>query len=178
MENLCNINNEHWPNIFSLAFLSCTETELQNFQYKIVHRIFPCQHWLYNCKVIDSPQCLRCNDDDTLMHYFCQCGNLESFWNLFIKWWLRLTNNHILFNAMNILLGLYVSDCDCTILNYCIILAKFYIYINKKTSRYNIQFSNFLIYLKQRLTLKECYAKQSFSVSAFKKKWSCIYDNL
>ena len=94
-----------WPSIFMQPYLSSRETKLQSLQYKIIHRIFPCQKWLYNHKVITSPNCLHCNEVDNLIHYFVECRGVNDFWSQLESWWNRLTKvqvsltqKHILFS--------------------------------------------------------------------------------
>ena len=63
-----NISDLEWKDIFSRHFKICHEAYLQTFQYKILHRIIPCNHWLFNIKVKSSPNCTLCNVDDNITH--------------------------------------------------------------------------------------------------------------
>ena len=36
-----------WPRIFEMPFKITHETKLQSFQYRVIHRIIPCNKWLH-----------------------------------------------------------------------------------------------------------------------------------
>ncbi len=44
-------DSQTWLGIFKLPFNLIRETEIQIFQYKILHRVIPCNKWLYNIKI-------------------------------------------------------------------------------------------------------------------------------
>ena len=54
-----------WSSIFTLAFRICKCTKLQSFQYRLLHRIITCNHWLFIVKVTDTPSCKYCKLDET-----------------------------------------------------------------------------------------------------------------
>ena len=106
-----------------MPFKVCKETQLQTFQYKIVHRIVGCNHWLYNIKVKGSPDCELCNEDDTIIHYFIGCNGLEQFWESFMVWWKSITECNIILNEFIVLFGTNTPTRESEIFNYCIITA-------------------------------------------------------
>ena len=40
------IDEQSWTDIFKNPYLACQETKIQSFQFKILHRIFPCNYWV------------------------------------------------------------------------------------------------------------------------------------
>ena len=100
------ICSEDWPEIFRLPYSCTTDTQLQSFQYKILHRIFPCNKWLNIQKVIPSAQCQFCNELDDIEHYLCNCCHIVDFWTELEKWW----NLHF-FNKVKITPNIYCLDC-------------------------------------------------------------------
>ena len=168
---------DNWKQIFKVPFFSCTETMLQTFQYKVIHRVFPCNHWLYNCKVINSPCCTFCNKDDNIIHYFTECGDLPAFWFSFGNWWNRIMNCVIDLNIYNIILGYNENLANNANLNYCVTLAKYYIWKMKKQSNI-IEFFSYLVYLKNRLEIKHLYHSINCSLEIFNLRWNEIYENV
>ena len=66
-----NITNISWKNIFTHPFIITRETQIQTFQYKIIHRNIACNHWLMNIKILNSDICLFCSKaSDTIEHFF------------------------------------------------------------------------------------------------------------
>ena len=72
------IDDNDWSSIFRVPFTCSKDTYLQTFQFCILHRIFPCNKWLYTLKVIDSELCEHCGIIDTIEHYLFSCdSNLD-----------------------------------------------------------------------------------------------------
>ncbi len=46
-----------WPRIFKLPFTTVRDTKIQTFQYRIIQNIIPCNKWLHNIKIKNSPVC-------------------------------------------------------------------------------------------------------------------------
>ncbi len=40
-----------WKRIFKLPFNTVRDTTIQSFQYRILHKIIPCNKWLYTIKI-------------------------------------------------------------------------------------------------------------------------------
>ena len=81
-----------WDRIFSLPYKICKNTRLQSLQYRLLHRIITCNHWLFNAKIKASPNCETCKGDDTLEHFFVQCDDVREFWTSLNRWWNRRTS--------------------------------------------------------------------------------------
>ena len=174
------IQNEDWQHIFKAAFLSCTSTFFQSFQYKVLHRIIACRHWLYNLRVIDSPNCLYCGKDDTIVHFFYHCPILRQFWTSFCLWWSRLTNSVTSdnFHDITVIFGGKI-DCDEAIsFNYCLTIAKYYIYINRLNEIPTIDFYKYLVFLKSKLNEEYMYYEEKDNLKIFTKSKGLIFENI
>jgi hypothetical protein len=174
--------NQEWKNIFNLTFKICRETKLQSFQYRILHRTIPCNKWLFNIKIRDSDTCSFCkNESDTVQHFFLLCDNVNHFWVSFNNWWSRLTNKNLISLAepnklqQNILFGFLNPSNEIHVLNYCILLAKYYIYIHRLNKCQELFLLDYLIYLKQKLN-QEKYILESQNQAKRFEKFSFVYE--
>ena len=105
------------------------DTKVQSFQYKIVHRFFPCNYTLNKWYPNKSKNCMKCNEIDSLEHYFYLCPELQYFWSSFFKWWYNINQLKVNVHSLEIVLGIQNQNRDPNLdcLNYCIIYAKEYI---------------------------------------------------
>ena len=46
-----NADESVWPRIYQMSFMVTRETRLQSFQYRILHRIIPCNKWLFDITI-------------------------------------------------------------------------------------------------------------------------------
>ena len=172
-----NFEDVDWQHIYKIPFSSCRETELQSFQYKIVNRIIACRHWLFNLKVVNSPLCLQCNEDDTLQHFFIHCDLSVQFWNSFVTWWNNLTNEEFPKDERIILFGLPAYTPLADLFNFCTIFAKWHIYKAKMASQIPSLYS-FLKALKEKVELEYVYYKSVNKVEKFTTKWGFLHENI
>ncbi len=49
-----------------MSFKTARETKIQTIQYRIIHRIIPCNEWLHNIKIRDINKCNVCPGIDTI----------------------------------------------------------------------------------------------------------------
>ncbi len=45
------VNNNAWKRIFNLPFSTTKDTKHQSFQFRIIHKIIPCNKWLQTIKI-------------------------------------------------------------------------------------------------------------------------------
>ena len=172
------MDNNVWERIFETPFRVTRETKLQSFQFRIIHRIIPCNKWLHNITLIANSKCNYCDKEDNLMHYFLYCPNTEIFWKCFFNWWNSLSGivikeileEHIIFG--------YPGDGEIqTVLNFCVILAKWFIYCKKLNSKNDIDLYQYLIQLKERLHIERLLCYKNNNQHIF-DKYNFIYENL
>ena len=59
-----------WTNIYLVAPKVTFDTYLITMQFKILHRVYNCNHNLYVRKIKESTQCNFCQSIDNLEHFF------------------------------------------------------------------------------------------------------------
>ena len=171
-----------WKDIFSVPFQISRETSLQSFQYKLIHRIIPCNDKLHEWRILTESTCNYCNSNlDNIIHFFLYCPKARNFWHSFFKWWNRLSDVKIPsdYNNLeeNVLFG-FLSDEDIfTVLNLCVLIAKFYLYKRKLFYDNSIDFYEYLYELKYRLQIEESICEKNNTTDNF-KKYLFIYENL
>ena len=161
-----------------MPFKATRETKLQSFQYRLIHRIIPCNKWLYNITIKDSSKCNYCEKEDDLSHYFIYCAVTKQFWKCFLSWWHRMSDTCIGETIEEYLLFGYLGNSDIElVLNYCMLYGKWYIYSKKIHERNDIDFYDFLVQLKNRLYIEKNKCIRDNNEQCF-EKWNCIYDQL
>lgn len=158
-----NASDDIWERIYSLSFNITRETKLQSFQYKIIHRIIACNKWLYNIKIKQSGKCSFCDCEDSIQHFLITCDSAYNFWEHWFNWWQNTSDLDIKNHEHTeecILFG-YPGHSDLiAVLNYCVIVAKYFIYIEKMLGKNQMDFYKYLILLKQKLKMEK-YACQN-----------------
>ena len=159
-----------WERIFTTAFTICTETKIQAFQYRLIHRIIPCNKWLSDITVKDSNICEYCSDIDDLLHFFLYCSNVHTFWVSLFKWWNRTSGVSIQDESEIeecILFGFPTEIDIINVLNFIVLHAKYYVYIQRLYNDNKIDFFEFLIVLKYKLKQKRYFLIQNNREAAF-----------
>ena len=128
------IQPNDWKKIFKICFKTVKDNYLIWFQYRILHRILGTRKLLYNMNKSPSPNCLFCGDSpETLIHLFCQCPKVASFWAEVEDWVTSETTFPTNFTPSEIILG-YLKDEIFLPINVIIILTKNYIYTKSRTT--------------------------------------------
>ena len=166
-----------WQNLFRQPFKITRETKLQSFQYRILHRIVPCNKWLYNLKIKQSSKCTYCENEDTIIHFFLHCNKVNDLWNYFFNWW----NNICEFKIINpieecIIFGFQGKGTVIEVLNYCILLCKYYIYKQRLYGDNKLDLYEFLVQLKYKLKIEKTICDKDDRIKF--TKWLFLYDNL
>ena len=181
-ESLYEIDPNIWPSLFLAPFISCRETYLQSFQYRIIHRILPCNEWLFIRKVVTSNMCSYefCEERniDTIKHYLITCPPVTTFWENFVSWWNQLDYSKL--NPLveeNIILGFPCFTPEDQVLNFCLIIAKYYIYCSKRHQK-RLFLIEFLAIVKNKLAVEEMISLQNTNQDHFRATWSLLYNKL
>jgi hypothetical protein len=173
-----NDNEELWKNIFSLPFETVRDTQLQTFQFKIIHRLITCNRKLFKMKLKDSPLCSYCDQEDSICHFFLFCPKVKDFWHSFFSWWNRLGEIQIPYSGEEFILFGYQQKEDVfNVLNYCILHAKFFIYKQRLFHSNKLDLYEFLVELKFKLQIEHSICKDKLSFIKF-EKYTFVYDQL
>ena len=167
-----------WHVYYKLPYVVTRDTGLQSLQYKIIHRIFPCNYWLSIWNNV-SELCNYCNQKDTLQHYFYLCRTLQPLWKSLSKWWLNNLGCTFNLSEKEILLGIDNVNSDDMIdsINYCILVVKSYI----RECRQSGQAPNLygcLHFIKQKIEIEFLYYKLSDMKERDLEKWKFLLDRL
>ena len=181
-EDLYEIDTSIWPQIFRIPFTACRETYLQSFQYRIIHRILPCNEWLQKRNIVNSDVCTYnyCTspETDSIKHYLITCELASRFWQSVVTWWNKMETSML--NPLveeNILLGFPGTTNEDIVLNFCLILAKYYIY-NSKRNQKQIVFLGFLKMLKHKLVVEEAIQVKNLTPTNFYNIWGYLFEQI
>ena len=79
-EKLLNCEITNWSKYFIILKKSCKYSYLQNFQFKLLHRIIPTNSFLHKIKLKNTNLCTFCKiHDETIEHLFFDCPVTQSF---------------------------------------------------------------------------------------------------
>ena len=82
-------------------------------------------------KKVDSPTCPSCPSElHTIRHLFIECTQAKSFWVDFQDWYNVHSRKRVHLSKLDVLYGILDSPCECLVLNYLIILGKYFLYVN------------------------------------------------
>lgn len=171
-----NIEEDDWRHIFNLPYICARETMIQSMQYKIIHRIFPCNKWLHNLTILSSSKCDKCDEIDHLLHYFVECSEVMRFWKRLENWWNSTTGINIICTQKHIIFGIFYDNIYYSHINYVLLIGKWYIYRQNLNKR-PICFYNFLKHLKRRLEIEECICRKNNSSHTYHTRWDILLDN-
>ena len=128
------INDDTWTNIF----LCTKETKLQEFQWKIVHNIFPTNILLNRMGLEPSEKCETCGVAEFVEHLFYECQRLGNFWEKIENIIRSKVNKNVSITKNIAILGIeqlenYKTYTEKEIyeINNILIIAKFSIYKSK-----------------------------------------------
>jgi hypothetical protein len=165
-------------NLITTPYTSLRDTYTQTLQYKILHKIFNCNHWLHKLKILNNPNCKFCNEDDTIEHYFYTCTKTYDFWTFIKNWWNRLNLFKIdTLTEKDIILGIENDSQTGEILNCIILIAKASIYNNKSNNK-EPDIYTFFCQLKFFLTMEEAIATKNKVYNTYINKWEAIAEFL
>jgi len=130
--------------------------KIQSFQFKILHRIFPCNQLLKRWKIKDNDKC-TCGAVDTLEHYFYYCTHTHRIWNELTEWFASISEANIPLYVTDVILGMpYRKSQDdlMTLMNLIVVYTKWFIYQCKKNDNTFISFKRLLSYVRQELLIE------------------------
>ena len=169
-----NLNDDiGWEKIYSTSFVVTKDTKLQNIQFKILHRILTTNSFLYQINVIDENVCTFCRDiPETLEHLFFDCVKVNPIWKAFKVWCNNVNNNNFrIIDDMNIKDVLFYCEKGPPIINYLILIIKYYIY----TCRFKNTQPSFIggkTQIIKQQQIEKNVAMLNNTMNNFNQKWS------
>ncbi len=107
-------------------------SKLQSFQYRIIHKIIPCNKWLHTIKIKKDKMYNFCSEVDDMIHFFINCPKVKQFWSFWLNWWEKISGIPIKYSTVlkeYIMLWFPTNKDEILVLNYCIFHTKYYIYL-------------------------------------------------
>ncbi len=164
-----------------MPFKTVRETKIQTIQYRIIHRIIPCNEWLHNIKIRDNNKCNFCPGIDTISHFFITCAKNKIFCKSWSTWWNSLSKTELskCHNAEEcILLGFGGNEDFIDALNFSILIAKQYIYYQRLTNENKIDFLSYLLLiLKNKQQIEKLLCEKENNYNKF-NKFKFIFEDL
>ena len=119
---------------------------------KIINRYFPCKYTVNLWHKDEDDKCSHCNDIETIEHYFFLCDKVQIFWKSFYNLWKNIYNVTIKLGQLDIKFGIINENKDdmLHVLNFCILLAKKYIYDCKLINK-QIVLLDFIAKIKKKI---------------------------
>ena len=117
-----------WKNVYAVT----DEMKLREFQWKLLHRLLPCNKYLYFWKKKDSMDCSVCHQVDSLEHKFLYCQIAEKYWKRVKNIAAKLTGETIEITAENIIFTELVTTVslhvNCRVIQLLSLLGKWSIH--------------------------------------------------
>ena len=105
-EKLLNCEITNWSKYFIILKRSCRNSYLQNFQFKLLHRIISTNSFLHKIKLKNTNFCTFCKiHDETIEHLFFDCPVTQFFLKSLSKQ-LKQYYKNLIFDKKNISLAL------------------------------------------------------------------------
>ena len=155
------------------------DTRLQSFQFKILHRIIACNKWLCQIKILEDPTCNFCDEEDDIVHFFIKCQISDNFWKRFADWLQNTLEINFKFSHYDILFGYTGDNKHKEVINYCLIKAKFHIYVEKLLKKpENVNILHYLYKLKNDLIVKSEQAILNKMYEKFYYTWGIVFEKI
>lgn len=165
-----------WNRIYSLSFKTQREVKIQSLQYKLLHRIIPCNVYLHRIKIKESNLCDYCSIPDDITHFFCHCAKTYHLWKSIFNWYNKTSTDPPFFPAEHeIIFGILESKNrkDTKILNVIILLTKNYIHCKRLYHQANLCISEWLLKLRSWI-----YMENKLPYRKGSKEVSHLWDNI
>ena len=157
-----------WKKIFILTRSITVNTKLQEFQFKIIHRVYASSSYVYNFDKTVSKNCILCGEINNIQHFFAECVNVRPFWLELTTWLCNTEEKDITINTMNIIFGM-LKESNYRI-NFYILHAKWFIHLQRESNR-PICFNTFLAYFRSVIMVEQQISCNLKTNNEFRKFW-------
>ena len=164
----------NWQNICENKYYATNETKLRSFQIRLNLRSIVTQLQLHGFELVDDNLCKFCRKEpETLMHLFCDCEIVVSFWNNVSKFLPSRLRTDIVLRKQHMLFGFDHKSIFFFFGNQLLLCARFLIYRCKysKSKPDMLQYINSINLVKQ---LEYIIAKQNNKLCVHFKKWKLL----
>ena len=170
-ENIYNIENETWEEIYSSPFKLPVSTLLQWFQFRINHRLLSTRSYLFKLKITDNPMCLSCQDiNETIKHMLWDCPETKTFLHQLQH---LLHTRNIYLNLNEELFIFNIGKQYSLMLLVVILEIKYYIFSSKRLS-IPLSINAFKNKINWSFKTYERIAIQNKKLESFEKEYNSI----
>ncbi len=154
-------DEKEWKFFFMLPWNLTRDHKLIEFQFKILHKVFASKSYVNRFDKSVSDMCAKCNVKANTIHMLYECQYVKVFWCNFVQIAKGLSCIKPIQNVSleNVLFG--INDKDSEALNYCIMHAKWFLFLQYKSLGYNesiekmCTMNKFFIYLRYVVKIDE-----------------------
>ena len=135
MNHLYHIDEKSWEYIFIAPFKITKCTKLRWFQTCINHKILVTNKFLYQIKIIDSPNCSFCStNEESIEHLFWKCSKTQQFLKEVTEKFQEM-NISLILNESNFILGNFPPNTSNT-LQFLMLVERYYINMCRGTHKH------------------------------------------
>ena len=122
---------------FSRVKNICRDNKLREFYFKLLHRIVVTKRELFTYGIAEKALCPYWRQNDSIIHKFCNCHWTKWFFSEVIKWFNVENATSFAPSSSELIFGLnndrknQSSSAIVKKLDFTILFAKYYLYINK-----------------------------------------------
>ena len=128
-------------------------------------------HPAYKNSIINDI-CPLCKlEKQSLVHMLYNCRESLLFWEKFTQWWQEKFSETIVLSVDAILFGWHQNANNKRVLNYILIIAKYYIFITSVCDN-KLSFDCFLLRLNSKLDVLRTIAIKNKSLNKFETTWA------
>lgn len=169
---------EDWRALYISPYRAMRETKLQSLQFRLLYRIIPCRKYLKTIRVVESSKCPFCPEEDTIRHFFLDCGATKKLWNR-VADWLRRNDGPDIVSLLpeEILLGTVLPIKAAPMLNYLTLYTKAFIHRQKLFHGGVLGLISWLGELKKKLLIERYICSREGKPRKF-DRWKRILEAL
>ena len=117
--------------IYELPFKLTLDVRMSVFQFKINHNILYTKSRLFKDEITENDRCYL-RSGSQILTYLVECDFSKVFWIDFTSWWNGKYNMQVKLKLRDILFAFHPGKQPFLGINYCLLVARNYIYISAK----------------------------------------------
>ena len=159
---------DKWKEVCCLPYQITESTKFQALQYRIMNRYVPTRKFLFDRKIVESPQCLYCSHTDNIYHFLYNCNDTVAFWRQLVQETNQKIGGRLRLNPEIVIFG---HRRVGKLANYIMLIAKQYV-MNKKLNGEPLSTFGFWVKVRKQYEVDKCNAKQTGGKwEKFQRKW-------
>ena len=129
--------DRHFEIFFKIPYRVVRDSRIQQFQYKILHKILACKETLFRWNIEGDDRCSFCDECETITHLLFKCDTIRTFWKQVEKWMSRNLGVSFPLSVTDVVFGIpFENNNTLLVINYIILYGKYHIYRSKLNNNY------------------------------------------